>query len=155
MHGPNAATGKERATTVLRRFGVQLRHALRRADAWRGEFTARLPLPAFCKSRTMTALIAVFALYGWLGFRIGRTARSPFQQLLAVGLTATTLITAYLHIGVVVGLLPTTGLTLPFISYGRSNLILSLVMTGVLVNIGSARERIFGSHATDPHGVAG
>ena len=49
-------------------------------------------------------------------------------------------LTAYLHIGVATGLLPTTGLTLPFISYGRSNLVLSLLMTGILVNIGSTRE---------------
>jgi cell division protein FtsW len=98
---------------------------------------------------------AAFALYGWLGFRIARVARTTFQQLLAIGLTVTTLITAYLHIGVVIGLLPTTGLTLPFISYGRSNLILSLVMTGILVNIGSARERVIGAHATDPQAARG
>jgi len=78
MHGPNAATGKERATTVLRRFGVQLRHALRRADAWRGEFTARLPLPAFCKSRTMTALIAVLAVL--LFVYVGLAAMLYFTQ---------------------------------------------------------------------------
>jgi len=102
----------------------------------------------------LLVLIVTFALYGWLGFRIARSARSPFQQLLAIGLTATTLITAYLHIGVVVGLLPTTGLTLPFISYGRSNLVLSLLMTGILINIGSVRERVVGSHATDPHALA-
>jgi cell division protein FtsW len=59
-------------------------------------------------------------------------------------------LTAYVHIGVVVGLLPTTGLTLPFVSYGRSNLVLTLFMTGVLVNIGSRRERVVGTHATDP-----
>ena len=87
-------------------------------------------------------LVGAFALYGWLGFRIARQARSPFLRLVAVGLTTTTVITAYLHIGVVIGLLPTTGLTLPFISYGRSNLVLSLLMTGVLVNIGSAKERV-------------
>jgi cell division protein FtsW len=102
----------------------------------------------------LTALVAAFALYGWLGLRIARAARSPFQQLLAIGLTATILITAYLHIGVAIGLLPTTGLTLPFISYGRSNLILSLLMTGILVNIGSVRERIRTSHGTDPHAIA-
>jgi cell division protein FtsW len=60
------------------------------------------------------------------------------------------IITAYLHIGVVIGLLPTTGLTLPFISFGRSNLILSMLMTGMLVNIGSVRERVGGARATDP-----
>ena len=59
-------------------------------------------------------------------------------------------ITAYLHLGVVIGLLPTTGLTLPFISYGRSNLLLSLLMTGILVNIGSDKERVHGEPATDP-----
>jgi len=95
-------------------------------------------------------LTLAFATYAWLGFRIARSARSPFLQLVALGLTVTTVITAFLHIGVVVGLLPTTGLTLPFISYGRSNLVLSLFMTGVLVNIGSAKERVHGVAATDP-----
>jgi len=95
-------------------------------------------------------LTAAFAMYAWLGFRIARSARTPFQQLVALGLTVTVVITAFLHIGVVVGLLPTTGLTLPFISYGRSNLVLSLFMTGVLVNIGSHKERVHGVAATDP-----
>jgi cell division protein FtsW len=95
-------------------------------------------------------LVLAFAVYAALGFRIARRARSPFLQLVAVGLTVTVVLTAYLHIGVATGLLPTTGLTLPFISYGRSNLVLSLVMTGILVNIGSTRERVFGVAATDP-----
>ena len=97
-------------------------------------------------------VIVAFAAYGYLGFRIARNARTPFQRLFAVGLTCTTLMTAYLHIGVVIGLLPTTGLTLPFFSYGRSNLVLSLLMTGVLVNIGSVRERVVGERATNPLG---
>ena len=95
-------------------------------------------------------LTVAFAMYAWLGFRIARSARSPFLQLVALGLTVTVVITAFLHIGVVVGLLPTTGLTLPFISYGRSNLVLSLFMTGVLVNIGSYKERVHGVAATNP-----
>jgi cell division protein FtsW len=98
----------------------------------------------------LALLVAAFALYAAVGFRIARKARTPFLQLVAVGLTVTTVLTAYLHIGVATGLLPTTGLTLPFISYGRSNLILSLLMTGILVNIGSRRERVFGEAATDP-----
>jgi len=98
----------------------------------------------------LTALVLAFALYAALGFRIARKARTPFLQLVAVGLTVTMVLTAYLHIGVATGLLPTTGLTLPFISYGRSNLILSLLMTGILVNIGSSREKVFGGAATDP-----
>lgn len=98
-------------------------------------------------------LTLAYALYAWLGFRIARGARTPFQRLAAVGLTTTMVLTAYLHIGVVVGLLPTTGLTLPFISYGRSNLVLSLLMTGILVNIGSERQRVVGEDATDPLGA--
>ena len=98
----------------------------------------------------LALLVFAFAVYAALGFRIARKARSPFLQLVAVGLTVTMVLTAYLHIGVATGLLPTTGLTLPFISYGRSNLILSLVMTGILVNIGSTREKVFGVAATDP-----
>jgi len=95
-------------------------------------------------------VILSFAAYGFLGFRIARKARAPFLQLVAVGITATIVITAFLHIGVAIGLLPTTGLTLPFISYGRSNLVLSMLMTGILVNIGSTREKVVGSRATDP-----
>jgi cell division protein FtsW len=98
----------------------------------------------------MAGIIALFAAWGWLGFRIAKKAQTQFQQLVALGLTITMLVTAYLHIGVVIGLLPTTGLTLPFISYGRSNLMLSLLITGILVNIGSARERVIGAGATDP-----
>ncbi len=98
----------------------------------------------------LALLVLAFAGYAVLGFRIARKARTPFLQLVAVGITVTTVLTAYLHIGVATGLLPTTGLTLPFISYGRSNLVLSLVMTGILVNIGSVREKVFAREATDP-----
>ena len=95
-------------------------------------------------------ITVLYALYGWLGFRIARNARSPFLTLVAVGLTFTTVFTAFIHLGVVLGLLPNTGLTLPFVSYGRSNLVLTLAMTGILVNIGSHRERVYGVSATDP-----
>ena len=98
----------------------------------------------------LAAITIAFAAYALLGFRIARRARSPFLQLVAVGLTFVTALTAYLHIGVVVGLLPTTGLTLPFVSYGRSNIVLTMFFTGILVNIGSTRERVIGGGATDP-----
>src|SRR6185436_17734961 len=75
----------------------------------------------------LAAVTIAFGLYGLLGFRIARQARSPFLQLVAVGLTFTTVLTAYLHLAVVIGLVPTTGLTLPFMSYGRSNLVLTML----------------------------
>ena len=98
----------------------------------------------------ITGMVLAFALYGWLGFRIARNARSPFCALIAIGLTFTTVFTAFVHIGVSIGLLPNTGLTLPLVSGGRSNLVLTLLMTGVLVNIGSEKERVYGTNATDP-----
>ena len=98
----------------------------------------------------LAAVTLAFAAYALLGFRIARRARSPFLQLVAVGLTFVTVLTAYLHIGVVVGLLPTTGLTLPVVSFGRSNIVLTMFLTGILVNIGSTKERVIGSGATDP-----
>ena len=98
----------------------------------------------------LTILILAFVLYAYLGFRIARVARSKFQQLVAIGIVATVVISAFLHIGVTIGLLPNTGLTLPFISYGRSNMLLTLVLTGILVNIGSERERVMGEGATNP-----
>lgn len=99
------------------------------------------------------ALVVAYALYCALGLKIARNARSQFLQLTAIGITTTMVITAYIHIGVAIGLLPTTGLTLPFISYGRSNLVLSMLLTGILVNIGSSREKVIGSGATDPLSV--
>jgi len=98
----------------------------------------------------LVLLVLAFALYAYLGFRIAKNARTPFQRLLAIGIVVTTVLTAFLHIGVAVSLLPNTGLTLPFISYGRSNLVLTLLMTGILVNIGSEHERVIGAAATNP-----
>ena len=95
-------------------------------------------------------IVTLFCGYAWLGFRIARDARSQFLQLVAVGLTLTTVTTAFVHLAVITGLFPNTGLTLPFISYGRSNLLISLAMTGILVNIGSTRERVYSDAMPDP-----
>jgi cell division protein FtsW len=92
----------------------------------------------------MLFVIGLYSLYGYLAYRISMNARSRFQELVAVGISFTMVMTAFVHLGVVTGMLPTTGLTLPFISDGRSNLVLSMIMTGILVNIGSRRERLFG-----------
>lgn len=86
-------------------------------------------------------VVALFALFCWLGFRIARTAADPFGQYLAVGLTATIGLTAFMHMAVSLGLMPTTGLTLPFMSYGRSSQVISLLGTGILINIGRLRGK--------------
>jgi cell division protein FtsW len=84
-------------------------------------------------------VVALFSLFCWLGFRIARTTADPFGQYLAVGLTATIGLTAFMHMAVSLGLMPTTGLTLPFMSYGRSSQVISLLGTGILINIGRLR----------------
>jgi len=84
-------------------------------------------------------VVALFALFCWLGFRIARTAADSFGQYLAVGLTATIGLTAFMHMAVSLGLIPTTGVTLPFMSYGRSSQVISLLGTGILINIGRLR----------------
>ena len=84
-------------------------------------------------------VVALFAMFCWLGFRIARTAADPFGQYLAVGLTGVIGLTAFMHMAVSLGLIPTTGLTLPFMSYGRSSQVISLLGTGILINIGRLR----------------
>jgi len=86
-------------------------------------------------------VVALFVLFCALGFRIAKTAADPFGQYLATGLTATVGLAALLHMAVTLGLMPTTGLAFPFMSYGRSGLVIALVSVGVLVNIGRQRGR--------------
>ncbi len=79
---------------------------------------------------------------GWvlLALRLARRAGDPFRQYLGVGLAAMVGMDAFLHMAVSVGLVPTTGLVLPFISYGRSGLLVALVATGLLINLGTRRR---------------
>jgi cell division protein FtsW len=83
---------------------------------------------------TMMILIGFFVL-GWLGFSIALNCKNRFAQLLAAGLTFALCWQALLNVGVAIGVLPVTGLTLPFISYGGSSLLASLAMGGILVNL--------------------
>ncbi len=92
-------------------------------------------------------MLLLFGVFCWLGFRIARTAADPFGQYLATGLTAAVGVTALMHMAVSLSLMPTTGLTLPFVSSGRSSLVVSLLGVGILINIGRMRERRLGSSA--------
>lgn len=86
-------------------------------------------------------VIALYSTFCWLGFRIARTASDRFGQYLATGLTATVGVTAFMHMAVNLGMMPTTGLTLPFMSYGRSSEVISLLGAGILINIGRMRGK--------------
>jgi cell division protein FtsW len=80
-------------------------------------------------------LLALFVLLALRGFRIAQRAPDMFGSLLAYGITCWFVFQAFLNIMAITGLLPLTGIPLPFISYGCSAMIVSLVGVGILLNI--------------------
>ncbi len=80
-------------------------------------------------------VVIAFVLLAWRGMRISLAAPDTFGALLAAGLTAYLCVQAFVNIGVVLTLLPITGITLPFVSAGGSSLIVSLVAAGILLAI--------------------
>ena len=80
-------------------------------------------------------VLALFAVYGWRGFVAARKAPDQFGRLLAIGITTMVVGQALINLSVVLGLLPTKGIPLPFVSYGGSSLMGMLLATGVLLNI--------------------
>jgi cell division protein FtsW len=86
----------------------------------------------------LLGVLTVFALFGlivWAGLRIARGAADPYAKLVATGLTSLILCQAILNIFVVLGLAPLTGVPLPFVSYGPTNLLVVLAAVGLLLNI--------------------
>ena len=80
-------------------------------------------------------VVAMFALLAWRGFRAARSAPDMFGQLLGTGLTVLIIAQAFFNISVALSLVPTKGIPLPFISAGGSSLAISLVASGILLNI--------------------
>lgn len=85
-------------------------------------------------------VLALFALFVWRGLRAALRAPDLFATYLAFGLTILVGLQALFNIGVVTGLLPTKGLTLPFFSYGGSSLICNLLAAGILLEISAAAD---------------
>ncbi|HSN05130.1 putative lipid II flippase FtsW [Nitrospira sp. NS4] len=86
------------------------------------------------------AIILLFAVFVVRGFQIAARARMPFGRHLGMGITLLIGVQALVNAGVVTGLLPTKGLTLPFVSYGGSSLIICLIGVGILLNISRDRQ---------------
>lgn len=80
-------------------------------------------------------MVGLFAVLIWRGLRIGLRAADPFGSYLALGITVLLATQTLVNLGVVTGLLPTKGLPLPFISFGGSALLMTMIATGVLLNI--------------------
>ena len=88
----------------------------------------------------VSTVIALFGLIAWAGLRIARAATAPYAKLLATGLTSLILCQATLNIFVVLGIAPLTGVPLPFISYGPTNLTVILAAVGLLLNVSESNR---------------
>lgn len=84
-------------------------------------------------------LVGAFAALGILGIRIAKGAPDKFGQLTAIGITSWIVLQALINIGAISGLLPLTGITLPFISYGGSSMLSLCIAVGVILNISRQR----------------
>ena len=93
----------------------------------------------------VSVVLSLYGMLAWAGMRAARAAKGAYAKLLAAGLTSLILCQAALNVFAVLGLAPLTGVPLPFISYGPSNLIVLLAAMGLLLNIaagGSAHMRV-------------
>lgn len=80
-------------------------------------------------------VVIAYTVIGYRGFLIARNAPDKFTMLTAVGITSWIVIQAFMNISINIGLMPVTGITLPFISYGGSSLVATLIGVGVLLHI--------------------
>jgi len=80
-------------------------------------------------------VLVLFALILWRGIRIGLKASDPFGCYLALGITSLIVIQGVVNVGMVVGLLPTVGLPLPFLSFGGTSLVMTLFGVGILLSV--------------------
>ncbi|MCI0406441.1 MAG: FtsW/RodA/SpoVE family cell cycle protein, partial [candidate division Zixibacteria bacterium] len=90
----------------------------------------------------LVLLLFAFLVLIWRGWMIAARAPDVFGFLLAFILTASIFVAVVLNVSVVTGLLPTTGIPLPFLSYGGSSLLVTALAVGVLLNI-AAQTKLF------------
>jgi cell division protein FtsW len=80
-------------------------------------------------------VVVLFAIFAWRGLRTAFNAPDGFGRLLALGITAMVVFQSLINFAVVLGMMPTKGIPLPFVSYGGSSLLVMLLATGVLLNV--------------------
>lgn len=86
-------------------------------------------------------ICVLYALWGYAGFYLASTLRPSFYGYGIVGLVSVLLIQAFVNLGVVTGVLPVTGVTLPFISYGGTSLVICWILTALIIALlGSGKE---------------
>ena len=82
-----------------------------------------------------TLVVVLFSIFLWRGIRVALRTKDPFARFLATGITAMVVVQALINMSVVLGMMPTKGIPLPFISYGGSSLFITLASVGILLNI--------------------
>jgi cell division protein FtsW len=80
-------------------------------------------------------VMLLFGLFAWRGYAVALRSADPFRSTLAFGVTTTIVLQALLNMAVAVGLVPTTGVTLPFFSAGGSSVAVTLALCGLLLNV--------------------
>lgn len=87
-------------------------------------------------------IFLLFAAFGYFGFRIARNAPDVYTRLVAVGITSWIVFQAVLNIAATLSLVPLTGVTLPFISFGGTSIVMAIAACGILLNISrNSKER--------------
>jgi len=87
-------------------------------------------------------VLAMFGMFAYYGFQTALQARTLFGRFLAIGITSQISLQALVNLMVCTGLLPVTGITLPFISYGGTSLVITLAMVGILLSISRDRGQV-------------
>lgn len=80
-------------------------------------------------------MLALFAILIWRAFRIALMSKDPFGTYLATGIASMFAVQMFVNVGMVIGIMPITGIPLPFVSYGRSSLLANFVAVGLLLNV--------------------
>jgi len=86
-------------------------------------------------------VLALYLIILWRGIAIARSRPDFFGSLLALGITVSITLQTVVNMGVSLSLLPTKGLTLPFLSYGGTSLVINMVLVGMLMNIGLSQQK--------------
>ena len=87
-------------------------------------------------------ILGLYVLIFWRGISIARNSRDSFGSFVAIGLTTAIGLQVCVNTGVTLVLLPTKGLTLPFLSYGGTSLLINMASIGILMNIGADKKVI-------------
>jgi cell division protein FtsW len=89
----------------------------------------------------VSAIIVLYAIILWKGICISKNSTDNYGALIAAGLTIAFGLEVFINMGVSLGLMPPKGLPLPFISYGGTSLLLSMISVGILMNIGASKSK--------------